>query len=236
MNVEVGENQPRKVSKTINPGKNTVRIHKLELQSRVPGERDLVSSTHPQAQHTILMHVESLPVKEEGFEGFFKDVNNQAAGRYDGQVGRIKLNSVPYKDKDGKAWHVQARMDLKRLTNTLGVTNLLSTIESSTMEELVATIGKIIASENKYLDIVVGGTAFMKDGYTNYSLNIAWNKGRQGSAYILSGQPGLFEYDAEMDIYKSDRYLQELKEAESNKSEVDSFDDAEDSSPAGLQL
>lgn len=235
MNVEVGENQPKKTPKTINPGRVTVRINSLELISRVPGERETTTWDDPNATHTIMMHVETPPVQEEGFEGFFRDMNNQAAGRYEGQVGRVKLNSLPYKNKDNKPWHMQARMDLKRLSNTMGLSEMLSTIQADSMTDLVQTIGKIMASEGKFLDMIVAGSAFMKDGYTNYSLNVAWNKGRNGSAYVLSGDSGLFDYDAELDIFKSDKYMQEMKEAEASKAEVEAFDDNEDSAE-GLQL
>jgi hypothetical protein len=228
--------QPKKTAKTIGPGKNTLRITSMELISRIPGSMDPVSWDAKGAYHTIMLHTETPPITEEGFEGFLKDVSNPAGPRYAGQVGRVKLNSVAYRDKDGKPWYMQAMVDIKRLTTTLELNAMVNAIETDSMSDLVYTVGQLVASEKDlYLDMIVAGSAYIKDGYTNYSLNVAWNKGRKGSAYVLTGSDGLFAYDAEADIYKSDRYQEELAAVEASKGEVEAFGDS-DSSNDGLTL
>ena len=80
--------------KTISPGNHTLKVNSVELKQFPFMESDNAYYLH--------MNVETEPMGE-GFEGFWRDMDDESKGRYEGQVGQLKANRWYYKDGETKS-------------------------------------------------------------------------------------------------------------------------------------
>ena len=64
----------------LDPGNHVVKINSITLDQ----------TPYDSESYNIHLHVETAPVGGD-FEGFFRDYNDQSKGRYDGQIGRVRI-------------------------------------------------------------------------------------------------------------------------------------------------
>ena len=241
-NLEIpgGNGEAKKLAKTINPGvHNGLIINGLSLFEKE-------SSYNNKMQRKLLLYVETQPVSDPEFEGFYIDNNNHSLGRHAGQVGTIQLNLYNYadEDRDGNrvdpaVWQKSLAIDIIKFATAIGVDrkNEIDTIVASNYNDFVNIVGKVITG--RVIDMVVGGNAYMSNGYTNYYLKVV-NPKKDGSyrgyGYRVAGDESkaLINYDPEYDIFKSNGYLKELEESKNNSATVGSFDI--DDSSEGITL
>ncbi len=152
--------------KVMGPGNVVCKINNISLEK---------PSYDPNA-YFLQMNVETEPI--EGFEGFYIDKNNPEAGRYLGQVGRVKTSEYAYKDGTTKTGITVSRdMDILKVIQTLcKVTNTSNWMEDSdgkyeTIEEFVTAFNDEAPFKDKFIRMCVGGKEYTnKEGYTNYDL------------------------------------------------------------------
>lgn len=156
------------LSKTIEPGRHTLKINSVELKRFPFMETD--------KGYYLVLNVETKPI--EGFEGFFIDVNDESKGRHEGQVGEVKTNRYYYKDGTTPSG-VKISRDteiVKAIRKICYAANRYDWFESvdgkfQTIEEFVEGFNSSDVYKNVYFDICVAGKEYeKKNGYTAYDL------------------------------------------------------------------
>ena len=148
----------------LDPGNHVVRINSITLD-QTPYDAD---------SYNIHLHVETEPVGGE-FEGFFRDYNNQSQGRYDGQVGRVRISPFPFKDTTLPSGREISRdqeilKNMITLAETLDMRDGLDSIEAETIEDFMTECGKLMEG-SKFINMCIGGREWEnKEGYINNDL------------------------------------------------------------------
>ena len=92
----------------------------------------------------------SEPVKGE-FEGFYKDMQDQSKGRYEGQVGRVRMSPYPYKDATlPSGREVNRDQEVLKsmifLSEQLNKRDELDSIEADTIESFMNQASKVFSN------------------------------------------------------------------------------------------
>ena len=156
-----------RIKPVLDPGNHVVRINSITLD-QTPYDAD---------SYNIHLHVETEPVGDT-FEGFFRDYNNQSLGRYDGQIGRIRISPFPFKDTtlpSGREINKDQEILKHMITlgETLGMRDGLDSIEAETIEDFMTECGKLFTGDkgSKFLNMCIGGREWEnKEGYINNDL------------------------------------------------------------------
>ena len=201
------------MSKVIAPGEHVCKINKVTLESP-PYNKDAVS---------LVMHVETEPLGEN-FEGFFIDKNNPDAGRYLGQIGRVKSSEYAYADGKTKSGVIISRdVELGRFLENLlkiaGKEEFLNANEDNhdTAESYVKAMNDQKVFDDVYFRFCIGGKEYLnKEGYTNYDLFLV--KSSRGSYNMESVAKNP---EASSNFIKFDEAVHIKKK----KTDVDSFGD-----------
>ena len=148
----------------LDPGNHVVKINSITLD-QTPYDAD---------SYNIHLHVETAPVGG-GFEGFFKDYNDQSQGRYDGQIGRVRISPFPFKDTTLPSGREISRdqeilKHMITLAETLDMRDGLDSIEAQTIEEFMNECDKLMGA-SKLINMCIGGREWEnKEGYVNNDL------------------------------------------------------------------
>ena len=121
-----------------------------------------------------MLHVETQPVEGE-FEGFFKNMDDQSQGRYEGQVGRLRMTPYPYKDAT-----LQSGREVNRdqeilksmifLSEQLNKRDELDSIEADTIESFMDQVSKVFKNTD-FFNACIGCREWeSKEGYINDDL------------------------------------------------------------------
>ncbi len=164
----------KSVSKTIEPGNHIVKINKIELYQPSFLEQD--------KGYYLRMEVESEPIKDENFEGFLIDKDDEKKGRHEGQVGMVDFSKFPYKWKSSKGKELDRD---QMLVDSLNV--ICNALDSDwmpkhdgkfeTIEQLVATLNKDKPFKDKWVYMCIGGKARLTtEGYLRYNMFLPENK------------------------------------------------------------
>tara|TARA_R110001632_G_scaffold108363_2_gene218257 strand:+ start:688 stop:1377 length:690 start_codon:yes stop_codon:yes gene_type:complete len=154
--------------KTISPGNHELKINNLKLE-----EFKFING----AYH-IMLDVETKPI--EGFDGFFRNKDDESKGRYEGQIGRLKASQYAFADGQTKSG-VKIQRDrsilifLQNLSNALGVNDWFLEQDGSheTIEAFVKAFNESASYKDKFLEFCVGGKEYMsKSGYVNFDLHL----------------------------------------------------------------
>ena len=196
------------VSKTLNPGQQTVRINSVEL-----------AKGYNEGSYQVNLNMEGEDLGE-GFEGFFIDNVTKEGDRYKGQVGRVRMSQYAYADAVTKSG-AQINRDqsilrgLQNLAKVAGVQAKLDAIEADTIEEYVPLASEVLA-KGGYFKAVVGGKEYLnKGGYTQYDLFLPNSKGGQYAFTALDEDPTkLMDFNPAVHI---------LKQAGTTSAPVDGF-------------
>ena len=180
-----------KNSKTISPGKWTVKINSVEL----------VTPVYDKNSYHMVYNVEGPDMGPE-FEGFYIDGQTQTGPRYKGQIGRVKSSYYAYNDTTLKNG-TEIKRDqsiLKAVYFCCVATNNTSWLEEvdgkfKTIEELVRGFSKHISGT--WVKMIVGGKEYTnKQGYTNYDLFLPKNNKDSYVMELSDAQPSkLMEFN-----------------------------------------
>ena len=151
----------------LDPGNHVVRINSITLD-QTPYDAD---------SYNIHLHVETEPVGGD-FEGFFRDYNNQSLGRYEGQVGRVRISPFPFKDTtlpSGREINRDQEILKHMITvaETLDMREGLDAIEATTIEEFMKDCNDLFTGEkgSAFINMCIGGREWEnKEGYINNDL------------------------------------------------------------------
>ena len=148
----------------LDPGNHVVKINSISLD-QTPYDAD---------SYNIHLHVETAPIGG-GFEGFFKDYNDQSKGRYDGQIGRVRISPFPFKDTTLPSGREISRdqeilKHMITLAETLDMRDGLDSIEAQTIEEFMTECDRLMGG-SKLINMCIGGREWEnKEGYVNNDL------------------------------------------------------------------
>lgn len=202
------------LSKVLEPGNKTIKINSVSLEEG-----------YNKDTYNLVMQCEGIALGEN-FEGFYRDINDQSKGRYEGQVGRVKSSEWPYNDFTLENGNKIVRDDeilkfIKNLCDAIG-TSWLEEQDNKfeTIEELVHQFNVDAPFDNVFLYTCLCGKEYMnKGGYLNYDLFLP--------KFTKQGFP--FEkLDEESEVsnvytFNADAHIKKMKKAK----EVDSFSNEE---------
>lgn len=146
------------------PGNTTVRINSISLDV----------TPYDQDAYNINLHMETEPMGGD-FEGFFRDKNNESAGRYEGQIGRVRVSPFPYKDTTlASGREISRDQEILKsmifLSEVLGMRTQLDAIEANTIEDFVVSVNKLV-SNSSFINVCLASREWEnKEGYVNNDL------------------------------------------------------------------
>ena len=158
MQVGAGKTRP-----LIGPGNNVVKINSITLDQ----------TPYDSEAHNLNLHVETKPVGGD-FEGFFRDKDNESKGRYEGQIGRVRMSPYPYKDatlpsgreinKDQEI--LKAMIFLSEVVNKR---DQLDKIEAATIEDFISKANSVLCGD--FFNVCLASREWEnKEGYINNDL------------------------------------------------------------------
>ena len=159
--------------KNILPGEHEVKVTSLELKRFPFMEKD--------NGYYLVMNVETRPVGGN-FEGFLIDSNDESKGRYEGQIGAVKMNKWYYKDGTTKSGVFISRDDemlkaLKRLCVAAGAEKWFDVDineKYDTIEELIEGYNTTSPARDNFVRMTIAGREYQKtNGYIGYDLFLA---------------------------------------------------------------
>jgi len=159
--MSAGSSRPKPV---MSPGNQTIRINSVTFD-KTPYDTEA---------YNITLHVETQPVKGD-FEGFYKDMNDQSKGRYDGQVGRVRMTPYPYKDASLPSGREVSRdqeilKSMIFLSEQLGKRDQLDAIEADSIDGFMTKAAALFANSD-FFNACIGSRQWEnKDGYINDDL------------------------------------------------------------------
>ena len=148
----------------LEPGNHVIKINSITLD-QTPYDAD---------SYNIHLHVETAPVGGD-FEGFFRDYNDQSKGRYDGQVGRVRISPFPFKDTtlpSGREINRDQEIlkHMITLAETLEMRDGLDSINAQTIEDFMKECNDLMGG-SKLINMCIGGREWEnKEGYINNDL------------------------------------------------------------------
>ena len=151
----------------LDPGNHKVKINSITFD-QTPYDAD---------SYNIHLHVETAPVGGD-FEGFFRDYNDQSKGRYEGQIGRVRISPFPFKDTtlpSGREINRDQEIlkHMITLAETLDMREGLDAIEATTIEEFMKDCNDLFTGEkgSAFINMCIGGREWEnKEGYVNNDL------------------------------------------------------------------
>lgn len=159
--MSAGSGRPKPV---LGPGNHTIRINSITFDK----------TPYDSEAYNIMLHVESEPV-EGDFEGFYRDMQDQSKGRYEGQVGRVRMSPYPYKDATLPSGREVSRdqevlKSMIFLSEQLGKRDQLDAIEADTIEDFMNKSTKLFAGTN-FFNACIGSREWENNqGYVNDDL------------------------------------------------------------------
>jgi hypothetical protein len=159
--MSAGSGRPKPV---MSPGNQVIRINSVTFDK----------TPYDSEAYNITLHVETEPVTGE-FEGFYKDMNNQSLGRYEGQVGRVRMSPYPYKDATLPSGREVSRdqevlKSMIFLSEQLGKRDELDAIEADTIDSFMIKASELF-SKSVWFNACIGSRQWEnKEGYINDDL------------------------------------------------------------------
>tara|TARA_R110002074_G_scaffold262640_1_gene434775 strand:+ start:94 stop:801 length:708 start_codon:yes stop_codon:yes gene_type:complete len=159
--MSAGSGRPKPV---MGSGNHEIRINSISFD-RTPYDTEAFN---------IMLHVETKPVTGD-FEGFYRDMNDQSKGRYDGQVGRVRMSPYPYKDATLQSGREVSRdqevlKSMIFLSEQLGKRDELDSIEANTIEQFMVECNTILSNSEFFNACIASREWENKDGYVNDDL------------------------------------------------------------------
>ena len=145
------------------PGNEIVRVNSITFD-KTPYDAEAFN---------VNLHVETKPVTGD-FEGFFRDKDDESKGRYEGQIGRVRMTPYPYKSTTlASGREIDRDQEVLKsmifLSESMNKRAELDAIEANTIEDFVSSCSKIFS--NKFVNVCLGSREWEnKEGYVNNDL------------------------------------------------------------------
>lgn len=145
-------------------GNNLVKINSITMD-KTPWDDQAFNVT---------LHVET---EDQGsdFEGFLIDRNNEAAGRYKGQIARVRVSPFPYKDATLASGR-EISMEKEILKTMIFISEVLNkrkdldSIEATTMDQFIDSCNTLF-SNSEFFNVCLASRQWEnKEGYTQDDL------------------------------------------------------------------
>lgn len=192
-------------SKIIRTGTLEATVHKISILE--------TEYTKSKGGFFIILHMESKPVEEAGFEGLFIDKNDPAKGRYKGQIGRVKASQFAFVDNNWGSKEDWAKTFIKTLCINMGAKSFFTENEHLNYLELIEKINDEAVFSGKYTWFCVGASKyFVKDDeYAKYDLFLPIADKANKKYPISFNTDSLLKYDSSKHLIERDK----LKRTES---------------------
>jgi len=146
------------------PGNTVVRINSISMD-KTPWDAQAFQ---------VYLHMETQPVGGE-FEGFLRDQNNESLGRYDGQIGRVRMSPFPYKDTTlDSGREIQKDQEILKamifVSEVLGKRDALDGIEAATIEDFITKCNELFSNSGYFNACLASREWENKEGYINNDL------------------------------------------------------------------
>jgi len=156
------------IPKTIQPSNCIAKVVDIKLEVPV----------YDSNAYNLVLSLETLPIEDEGFEGFFIDKDNPELGHHKGQVGKVNVSPFAFTDYTSKEGVVLKKEQsvfrwLSIFAKEIGVATLMSDagVQGDTIEEYLENAKEYLVSDSKYYHFCVAGSEYEnKAGYTQYRL------------------------------------------------------------------
>ena len=154
-----------KVRPLMGPGNREVRINEVTFD-QTPYDSDA---------YNVNLHMETRPVGGD-FEGFFRDKSNESIGRYDGQIGRVRISPYPYKDTTLPSGREISRdqevlKSIIFLGEVLNMRDEIDLIEAETIEDFMISIHDLFVNGTAWFNVCLASREWEnKEGYINNDL------------------------------------------------------------------
>jgi hypothetical protein len=153
-----------KVRPLMGPGNRQVRINQISFD-KTPYDSDA---------YNVNLHMETRPIGGD-FEGFFRNKDNESEGRYEGQIGRVRISPYPYKDTTLPSGREISRDQevLKAmifLGEVLDKRDELDSIEAETIEDFMKSVNNVLVSGDWFNVCLASREWENKEGYINNDL------------------------------------------------------------------
>ena len=158
--MQVGSGKARPL---IGPGNNVVRINSITLDQ----------TPYDSEAFNLNLHVETKPVGGD-FEGFFRDKTNEALGRYEGQIGRVRMSPYPYKDTTlPSGREINRDQEILKamifLSEAVNKRSDLDKIEAATIEDFISKANSVLCGD--FFNVCLASREWEnKEGYINNDL------------------------------------------------------------------
>lgn len=145
------------------PGNEVVRVNSITFD-KTPYDAEAFN---------VNLHVETKPVSGD-FEGFFKDKDDESKGRYEGQIGRVRMTPYPYKSTTlASGREIDRDQEVLKsmifLSEAMNKRAELDAIEANTIEDFVSSCSKIFSGT--FINVCLGSREWEnKEGYINNDL------------------------------------------------------------------
>jgi len=109
------------------------------------------------------------------FEGFFRNKDNESEGRYEGQIGRVRISPYPYKDTTLPSGREISRdqevlKSMIFLGEVLDKRDELDSIEAETIEDFMKSVNNVLVSDTWFNVCLASREWENKEGYINNDL------------------------------------------------------------------
>ncbi len=215
--MQVGTGKARPL---IGPGNNVVKINAITLD-QTPYDSDAFN---------LNLHTETTPVGAD-FEGFFRDKDNESLGRYEGQIGRVRMSPYPYKDTTLPSGREISRDQeiLKAmifLSEVMNKRSELDQLEAETIETFIDKANTILCGE--YFNVCLASREWEnKEGYINNDLYLPKlsKDGIPAEAMdVESSSSRLITFDKAEHVRPVQKKAESATTTSSNKNVVDDFE------------
>lgn len=187
--------------KTLNPGNVKAKINSVVLEDH----------RFKEGGKQLILHIETEEIGN-GFEGFLIDKDNPEAGRYKGQIGRVRTSEYPYVTEETRFGHVDRDAEIlkavKSLCTAIGATKWFDDQDEKheTIDEFIQAFNSDAPFKDKWLDFCLGGREYTNDaGYTNYDLFLPkFKKGMSPYEAVGTKDSKLIKFDETVHIKKKE--------------------------------
>lgn len=187
--------------KTLSPGNVKAKINSVILEDH----------RFKEGGKQLILHVETEEIGN-GFEGFLIDKDNPEAGRYKGQIGRVRTSEYPYVTEETKFGHVDRDAEIlkavKSLCTALGATKWFDDQDEKheTIDAFIAAFNSDAPFKGKMLHFCLGGREYTNEGgYTNYDLFLPkFKKGMVPYEAVGTKDSKLIQFDESVHIKKKE--------------------------------
>ena len=145
------------------PGNSEVKINKITFDQ----------TPYDSEAFNVNLHIEGRPQGDD-FEGFFKDKDNESKGRYEGQIGRVRMTPYPYKSTTlASGREIDRDQEILKsmifMSEVMDKRNELDAVESNTIEDFITSCSQIFSGG--WFNVCLASREWEnKEGYINNDL------------------------------------------------------------------